>query len=741
MHCGRKQLHLWIRLKQLFQKDGRAIVTSAGVAGCVIALRLAGWLQALEWAGFDQFFQLRPLEPVDERVVIVGIGEEDLQTVGKFPIPDTVLTKLLQKVQSYQPRAIGLDIYRDLPVEPGHQALLKLYQSMPHLIGIQQFRDKTSSEVPGPPVLADRGQIGFNNLVYDLDNKVRRGLLYWTIGEKPHQSFALMLALRYLEREGITPQAAMGEPYLQLGKGVFRPFQGNDGAYSQADDGGYQILANLRGPANTFRIVSLMDVLQDRVPPQMLRDRVVLIGSTAVSLKDFFHTSYSKKLVGAPRPTSGVELQANLVSQILSSALDGRTLIQVWAEPIEWIWIFVWSCLGAWICWRLQFLQKSVLIILLSGGTLTSLCYWAFLAGWWLPLVPALLALNGSAIAVIAHIAHLRQELQRSKEFLNTIINTIPDPIFVKDQQHRWIVLNQAYCRFSGYSLEGLLNRSDYEVFPAQEAHVFRQQDQWVFTTGQERENEEDFTDRAGVTHQIATKRSLHRDAAGNVFLVGVIRDITERKRMEEELKRTAAELVRSNAELQQSASLALHLATHDSLTGLPNRKLFCDRLEQALEWAAQNEQLVALLFLDLDGFKLINDTQGHDVGDQLLKAVARRLTGCLRGSDTVARLGGDEFTIILPAVPSTEVVAKVAEKILDTLSKPFQLNSHTIFVTSSIGISIYPNNGNDIDAVVKGADTAMYRAKELGKNRYEFVVQVMGDGSSVMSMGTGPSV
>jgi diguanylate cyclase (GGDEF)-like protein/PAS domain S-box-containing protein len=724
MDRSNEQTPRWIQLKHLLRQDRRVILTAVSVAGCVIALRLTGWLQTLEWSAFDEFFKLRPLEPVDERIVIVGIGEEDLQKVGKFPIPDVVLTKLLEKLQTYQPRAIGLDLYRNLPVNPGHQDLLELYRSMPDLVGIQQFPDKTSSGVPAPPILADQKQVGFNNLVYDLDNKVRRGLLYWTTGQEAHQSFALTVALRYLKTEGITPQAATNQANLQLGKAVFQPFQENDGAYIRADDGGYQILANLRGPANTFKMVSFMDVLEDRVPVEVLRDRIVLIGSTAISLKDFFHTSYSNQFIGAPRPTSGVELQANLISQILSSALDGRALIGVWAEPIEWVWILVWSYLGASICWRFQPLQKSTLLIILAGGSLTGICYGAFLLGWWLPLVPPILALTGSAIAIIAHIAHLRQEFQRSKEFLNTIINTIPDPIFVKDKNHRWIVLNHAYCRFSGHSLEGLLNRSDYDVFPLQEADVFWQEDQWVFITGQERENEEEFTDFMGVTHQIATKRSLHRDAAGNVFLVGVIRDITGRKRMEEELKRTAAELVRSNAELQKSASLALHLATHDSLTGLPNRKLFCERLEQALEWATENEQLVALLFLDLDGFKLINDTQGHDVGDQLLKAVAKRLAECLRGSDTVARLGGDEFTIILPGVPSIEIVAKVAEKILETLSIPFHFEGQPLYVTSSIGISLYPHNAKDPDTMMKEADIAMYRAKELGKNCYKFACQ-----------------
>lgn len=707
-------------------RGGRVLITATAVAGCVIGLRLTGLLQTWELAALDQFFRLRPLEPVDERIVIVGIGESDLQRIGQWPIPDRDMAQLLRTLQTYKPRAIGLDIYRDLPVEPGHQELLQFYRILPNLIGIEQIKDKNSTGVPAPPILGDRDQVGFNNLVSDLDGKVRRGLLYWTVDGKSHQSFALSLSLAYLKSEGITPEAAASDPrYLQLGKGVFRLFEPDDGGYVRADAGGNQILANLRGPANHFRQVSMTDVLAGRVPPELMRDRIVLIGSTAVSLKDFFYTSYSGGLVNSLQPISGVELQANFISQILSAALEGRQLIQPWPDPLEYAWILIWSWVGAWCSWRLRSPERSALVILGSAGGLLGVGYGALLMGWWLPVVPPMMALTGSAIVIIAHLAHLEEELKRSKEFLNKIINAIPDPIFVKDSQHRWIVLNQAYSRLIGYPLEELLEKSDSDFFSPEQARVFRTQDQQVFATEQEQEHEEEFTSRSGNTYQIATKRSLHKDSAGNLFLVGVIRDITERKRLEEELKRTAAELVRSNAELQQSASHLHHLANHDTLTGLPNRKLFHERFGQSLEWARSNEQLVGLLFLDLDGFKLINDTQGHDIGDLLLKAVAQRLTGCLRGSDTVSRLGGDEFTIILPAIPSPQDAARVAEKVLMVLSKPFELESYTIYVTTSVGISLYPDDGEEIDTLIKGADVAMYRAKELGKNRYEFASQV----------------
>ncbi len=723
MQHGKYPPPLVSKLKHKLLANSRVWLTSAGVAGCVLILRCAGLLQVWELESYDQFFWLRPREAMDERVVIVRIDEADLQTVKTWPIPDAVMAQLLLKIQTYKPRAIGLDIYRDLPVEPGHAKLQQVYQLIPNLIGIEQIQGGTKPEIAAPPILSRQDRVGFNNLVFDVDDKGRRGVLYWTLENgETRQSFALRLALEYLKAEGITPQEAIDTPgYLQLGKAIFHRFQENDGSYIQADDGGYQYLANPRGPAGSFLTVSMTDVLTGKVRPEVMRDRIVLIGSTAVSLKDFFYTSYSQPLGSPPHQIAGVELQANFISQIISSALDGRLLIQVMPEPLEWVWIVIWSWVGAQIVWRLRSPRQFTPVILLASAGLVGVGYLAFLGGWWLPVIPPLMTLVGSAVVITVHLAHIQEELKRSKEFLNSVINTIPDPVFVKDSQHRLIVLNQAYYKFLHTTPDAPLQTADYEVFPQQEAEILRQQDQQVFDSGQEQETEAEFVDSDGVIRHIATKRSLHRDAAGNLFLVGVMRDITERKRMEEELKRTAAELVRSNAELAQSANQFRHQANHDSLTGLPNRILFQERLNQAIEWARENEQLVAVLFLDLDGFKLINDTQGHEIGDLLLQAVARRLVGCLRGSDTVCRLGGDEFTVILPAIPSSQDASRVAEKILSTLSQSFSIEGRTIFITSSVGISIYPQHGNQAEVLVREADSAMYRAKELGKNGYEF--------------------
>jgi len=732
------------RLKQWVQQKRPVLMASAGVTGTVIILRSLGILQSSELAALDQLFHLHPPEPIDDRIVIVEINEKDIQQARQWPIPDRDMAKLLEKLNSYQPRVIGLDIYRNLPVEPGHQEFIKVSQTLPNLIGIEKLQDKMSPAVAPPPGLPQRQQVGFNNVVVDADGKVRRSLLYWHIQGKAHQSLALKLALAYLKAEDITPQQAQANPqYLQLSHTVFRFFQPNDGGYVGANDKGYQILVNFRRPTG-FHQVSMADVLADRIDPNLLRDRIVLIGSTAPSLQDFFYTPLSSTFTHEAQPISGVELHASFVSQILSTTLNGRPLIQVWSEPGEWLWIFGWSSLGSSIIWRLRWRwrtmvrqrptrfpqgtspQLALVGLLCATASLSGSCYLAFLGGWWLPFVPSLLGLLGSAVVITSHIAYLQEELKRSKEFLQTVINTIPDPVFVKDKDHRWIILNQAYCQFIGYPLETLIKKSDYDFLPQHEADTFWSQDELIFQTGVPCEQEAELTNALGITHLISTKKSLHKDAAGNIFLVGVIRDITERKRAEAELRQAAQELSRSNIELKLSGDRLRYLADHDPLTGLANRKQFHERLSQSLDWAHTNNQLVALMFLDLDGFKQVNDTLGHDIGDELLRVVAQRLTKCLGDNDIASRLGGDEFTVILPGIPQTDYAATVAEKILESLSQVVVLSGQNIFVTVSIGISIYPLDAEVEETLIKKADTAMYRAKQQGRNQHQFA---KGDG------------
>ncbi len=200
---------------------------------------------------------------------------------------------------------------------------------------------------------------------------------------------------------------------------------------------------------------------------------------------------------------------------------------------------------------------------------------------------------------------------------------------------------------------------------------------------------------KSGKTRNLLLSGTLTGDV-----LSGMIIDITERKLMEETIK---------------------HQAHHDILTGLPNRLLFTEYLGHALSQASRDRHKVAVLYLDLDNFKDINDSLGHTAGDEVLQSVSRRLKSCLRESDTIARMGGDEYTVLMPNIQRENDIVTIARKIISELEMPFIVNNHTVYLSISIGISLYPFDGNEPDTLLKNADAALYNAKKVGKNNYQF--------------------
>lgn len=402
---GIKQLEPW---QSVF-------VSASAIAGLVITLRMLGWLQLLEWNAFDLLVRWRPPEPPDSRVVVVTITEADLRQIGQWPISDAILAELLTKIAQQQPRAIGLDMYRDLPVQPGSDRLSEVFRSTPNLIGIEKVSgDLLGDTVKPPPVLSQRDRIAAVDLVLDSDGKIRRGLM----SLKPAQynrtilSLSARLALMYLEKEGVTPKVLDAKTQrLQVGQAVFSPFRPWDGGYVRPQMGGYQILLNFRSPVERFDTVSMTEVLQGKAGDGF-RQRIVLIGTTAASLNDFFYTPYNDSWAAVPQRTPGVIIHANLVSQILSAALDNRPLIQTASEPMEWLWILLWSGVGATLSWtlrpqvlRVRSLPRLELALIFAGCIPLGIAYGALFAGWWIPVVPPIMALLGSSMAMTSYLS------------------------------------------------------------------------------------------------------------------------------------------------------------------------------------------------------------------------------------------------------------------------------------------------------------------------------------------------
>lgn len=413
---------MWAKVKQKVWAWRGVLVTVPTVTGVVIALRLLGLLQLLELATLDQLFQLRPRAAIDPRIVIVTIGETDLQQLQQYPLSDATLARLLNNLKQQQPTAIGLDLYRDLPIEPGHEELVQLFKTTPNLIGVQKVvSSPDSSAVAPPPALKQQDQVGANDLVLDTDGRVRRGLLYLADSAgNPVFSFSFKLAYRYLQQNGIkVDQNADHQVYA--GSVIFPRFRANDGGYIRAKEEGYQVLLNYRDDTQGFQTLSLIDALENRIPSGLLHNRIVLVGSTAESLKDLFYTPYNSQILGAPKRMAGVTIHANLISQIISAAVDDRQLIHTWPEWAEWLWILGWTTLGGIICWRQRLSSGSTKILFLkrfrlmiAGACLITGVYLAFLLGWWIPLVPALMGLAGAAFSVTGYLAHNAAEMRKT---------------------------------------------------------------------------------------------------------------------------------------------------------------------------------------------------------------------------------------------------------------------------------------------------------------------------------------
>jgi CHASE2 domain-containing sensor protein len=407
-------------LKQWWQQWHGSLISTGIVISLLIGCRLLGWLQQGEWKALDLAFRSRPVEPVDDRIVVVGLTEADMQRLQSAQIDDATLARLLTKINAQSPRVIGLDLIRDFPIGSGKAELEAVFRETPNLIGTGKFTqipgDDFFQPIAAPSILRARNQVGDIGVVVDDDGVVRRGNLYPVTGKDAIASFGLLVAHRYLKQEGIEATAApTGE--LQLGGVIFPRFGANDGGYIRADDAGYQILLNWRSPPQAFRTISVTEVLENQIPADLFKNRIVLIGAYAPSLKDYLATPFSRGQRLTPKPVYGVTYHANLISQTISAVLDSRPLLKVWRSPfdgIDYLWLVVWTALSSALVWRVHQRHPLRMVIVASGvgigatALLIGTYIVAFWQGWWLPIVPPLLGVWGAAIVTLGYSFGLR---------------------------------------------------------------------------------------------------------------------------------------------------------------------------------------------------------------------------------------------------------------------------------------------------------------------------------------------
>jgi diguanylate cyclase (GGDEF)-like protein/PAS domain S-box-containing protein len=302
---------------------------------------------------------------------------------------------------------------------------------------------------------------------------------------------------------------------------------------------------------------------------------------------------------------------------------------------------------------------------------------------------------------MVTNLKRVKDELQASQGQFKAIFDSAMDGILIFNASGQICGINPAAEQIFGYAENQLLGRSMALLIPRLAAGGSETNEIQRATDGLEAAGTKvrEFTAVRANGESFDSELSISQmQVAGRGLYIGIVRDITDRKRV--------------HARIEQ-------LAHHDFLTKLPNRALFKDRLERAIAMADRKKGRVGVLFLDLDGFKAVNDQRGHDAGDQMLCAIARRVLATIRHSDTVARVGGDEFTVILNEVGSVEDAAAVAAKILDVVAEPVLVDGLPCTIGVSIGIAIFPDHARAHDALLRGADAAMYAAKQAGKHTF----------------------
>ena len=385
----------------------RLIIYILIVATTVYLPRNLGWTQPLEMFFYDRLIRLRPPEPMDYRIVIVGLTEKDIENIAELPVADRTLAQLINNIRKHNPRVIGMDLHRNVPTGSGYYRLKSIIQSTPNLVGVEKTNqgDFDFPAIPPNPEIEKNGMSSVSDLIVDSGDVVRRGYLYVSkssLSSEQLPSFGLKVALEYLEKQGIDPTGSDGEEhYLKLGNAVFPRLRSNREFYTLEDIDNYQIIVNFRSAKKPFKTISFSQVLNNNITSDSIEDKIVLIGATASTLGDNFFTPKDRKTTEFQEETFGVEIHAHQTSQIISAALNDRKIIKLLPPTIESFWLLVWIVAPSTLVIKkvkpninfssLWVSYISINLLALAGVILVG--YIMLLTGYWIPLFNPILAL------------------------------------------------------------------------------------------------------------------------------------------------------------------------------------------------------------------------------------------------------------------------------------------------------------------------------------------------------------
>jgi len=648
----------------------------------------------------DQIFDAELMllsRPAKDDIIIIAIDEPSLQKLGKWPWSRSTHAELINLLTVAQVKAIGMDIIfaeRDPNDPAADRALVEAVRNNGRVI-LPVFPEMSNSDktlrvtVPFRELANVAAGLGHVDVQIDSDGVVRSAYLLAGMGQYwPSFSFALSMLDEQNQR-----------PHL---KGARKPVSAerfSTGVWRRD----FRIEVPFANGAGHFSQISYADVLTDPNLRTSLRGKYILVGATAAGLGQMFMTPMYR----SSGMISGVEVNANIL-EVLLEDIGIETLHRLWN-------LIITSCLVLIpVVSSNYFFPRQILpISLVFCGLAISLSFWLLkeLHYWYSPLsVLSILTIN-YLLWIWQRFQFFTKSLFKEKQLAKATLHSVADAVITTDANGFIAYMNPAAEKLTGFTLkvaQGLLIGSIVRFINNEGQGLANQFDDFINSLSDGRPVKEIepryIVNLAGDEYAVQINGSPIVGESNKISgLVFAFSDITETLHINNKIN---------------------YLASHDPLTGLSNRVFFYDQIEKALAYCQRHGNYLALLFIDLDDFKKINDGMGHPVGDALLVEVAERLLGNMRQTDTVARWGGDEFVVLLNQLPQEEHVTGIAIKILEYLSRPYFFEGQTLYVTPSIGVSIFPKDGSTTEELLAHADAALFHVKENGRNNFSFFCQ-----------------
>ncbi len=659
------------------------------LAALTFLVAATGVLHRIDLVFYDALLAFNRV-PASARVALVQIDERSLQELGHWPWPRRLHAELIDRLRESGARAVALQIIfaeagdvdddRSLAnaIARFGAVVLPVFPELdPDADGL-----RAKMSISAVAALAAHGHV---DAELDQDGVARSVYLRAGLNQPtwPHLGLAL------LEAAGEAPDELPGDriPHTSPSR---------SGLWLRD----HRALVPFASGA--FTAFSYVDILHGTAPDAALRNRLVLVGMTAAGLGDSLPTPVAKG--GAPM--SGLEFNANIVNALLQ-----HRLIEPMSVGVSSALSMLIAPLPFLVRWRSRTsLLPAVLSVGVAVGSVllsAGLMRWANL--WFPPAAAVAGALSAYPLWSWLKIRATVGELAREREELNATLQAIGDAVIATDQKGGIVYLNPAAEALTGLDAAEANGRPLDDLLRLEDEHGrLRRPVQEVFAPGAHHPVGSGLrgrlTSRSGETLSVRVSGRPIRNARG--IIDGAVLAVTD-----------MSDIVAMTERIE-------YQATHDALTGLPNRVLLRDRLLQALAHARRSASPVAVLFIDLDRFKHVNDSLGHSEGDVLLQKVAHRLRCAVREGDTVARWGGDEFVVVLDSASNREAAEAVARKILSALRTPLALGPQVVAISASIGGALFPEDGETPDTLLRRADAAMYRAKSSGRDVVRFFAQ-----------------